>query len=106
VRRADAAAGPRVARFAGFEATFVNFESISRRIVITSLRHMAATSLVTIAIGNGIVANAFAQSLPTTGTVKSRLGNLEFVNGFPTNVCTVPPRPTSTKPGCCPTPRR
>jgi len=29
------------------------------------------------------VPNALAQQLPTTGTIDSRLGKLEIVNGFP-----------------------
>jgi hypothetical protein len=31
------------------------------------------------------VACAFAQELPTSGSVQSRLGNLELQNGYPTD---------------------
>ncbi|HVU26652.1 MAG TPA: DUF1254 domain-containing protein [Verrucomicrobiae bacterium] len=37
-----------------------------------------------ILLGASIAASTFAQELPTTGTINSRLGKLKIVNGFPT----------------------
>jgi len=60
------------------------------------------TKLTFLALATAFTVPAFAQELPTTGTVNSRLGKLELI----TSDSTVQRSLTLIRPGCCRTSRK